>query len=81
MENIIRNILFVLAIVALITYFLPGRPPIGEILENSSPLLIFLFIIGGFFTKIKKEAKKKGIKWQDAIKTELKKIEAQSRKK
>jgi len=61
MQNTIRNILFILAIIALVVYFLPGRPPLGDILENSSPILIFIFIIAGFIIKARKEAKKRGI--------------------
>jgi len=87
MENIIRNVLFFLSIIDLVVYFLPGRPPLGDILENSSPLLIFVFVIAGFMMKAKKEAKKRGISikgkdFQKFLIAEAKKFsETQSHKK
>ncbi|MAF13830.1 MAG: hypothetical protein CMI53_02985 [Parcubacteria group bacterium] len=60
MSNIIRNILFVLAIVALIVYSLPGRPPLEDLLENIVPFLIPFLVVIIFIFKAKSEIKKKG---------------------
>ena len=87
MENTVRNIIAVVAIIGLMVYFLPFRPPIGVILDNFSPFLIFIFILFGFFMKAKKEAKKKGIEFegkniQSSIINEIKKsFEAQKKRK
>ena len=85
MENTVRNIIAIILIAGLIFYFLPFRPPIGVMLDNFSPFLIFIFILLGFFVKAKKEAKKKGIEFkgkniQSSVFNEIKKaFEAQKK--
>lgn len=61
MSDKIRSILFILAIIVLVVYFLPGRPSIEIVLENVLPVILPLIIFLGFIFKLKGDAKKKGV--------------------
>ena len=78
MENLIRNVIFIGAIVFLIVMLLPNHPSFGDILEFIMPLGIPIFIFLLFIFQIKTQLKKKGGS-PKTLQDIIKHIEEQSR--
>ena len=83
MGNLIRNIIFIGAIVFLIVMLLPIRPNLSgeKIIEIATSLAFPIIIVFVFVLQIMAKVKKKGGNWgnwQEILKAEIKKIENQA---